>query len=217
VSPYNISYKDKNIGKVKWYYKSKLDEKVVNDEFKIGDKVLVNGDIDYRLFKNKPGEIIDIMEKGMIQIRQGEGDEDDEYYDHRGKIYLIKFPDETDEEYSEWYVADCNLTKRRSGKIRWYHKGKLDENVRVSDDLIGKRVEFIGDSSIRLKKGDVGTVVTFHGDLIVVDWDREIGGGSGNGVRPGHGWNVWPDKLSEIEKDIPAGEIKWYYKGKLEK
>ena len=173
----------------------------------------MNGEIDRREYIDEPGEIYDIDRDGYVRTNihsDGKG----EFYDYRGKIYCIHFPDEKDDDYSEWWVSPYNISveKKDIGKIKWYHKGKLEESVHCAADLIGKRVTFVGDQSLVLDYGDEGTVQDIVSiNLVKVHWDKYISKSIN-----GHSWNVNTNYLDLCETE-EMGEIKWYYKGKLNK
>ena len=200
--------------RVRWYNKGKLlQENVSKYEHLIGKRVKIKNNSKYKFhayFKNGDG-------CGVIKkINNFFGDNNngdcvlrivwDNGWDSSYRLHDVEILDD-----------EPNPEPNPEPKIRWYNKGKLQENVSEYEHLIGKKVKIKDDSEYKdqaySKNGDgYGRIISVYnqfsgedeGHILQIKWNNN----HNNDYR-----------LSDVEilDDDPKSEptVRWYKKGKL--
>lgn len=193
--------------KIRWYKKGKLEEnKLFENKENIGKKV-----------KIKKGVVVEIEAYGEAHGKKGDG------YgiikDYRGELkfpYVIKWNNGYTGDYDikEFDFVD-EIENDEPTRIRWYKKGKLEENkLFENENNVGRKVK-IKDESAGYKNaykdgGDGYGIIKKYNikyDIYTIEWNsRHIGF---------YRADVDFEFVDEIEDDKPH-RIRWYKKGKLE-
>jgi hypothetical protein len=183
------------------------------EDFKIGDEVIVNGNIDGRVFNNTKAIIRDKYGSScLIEYKTGKT--------NRWNVpsYVLSHPEE-----------------ETPVRTRWYHNGKLEEKLikenndfhfEMGDEVIVNGI--VDERTFDNVEAKIIDIMNNGCDYINMDENGKCRSYHYNGItycvepinhRDGNGWYVSPYNLSyrNVKKELndEPVRIRWYHKGKL--